>query len=63
MFADPGELVKLWEGGMSFHGGMIGTVLAIAWVSWRNKLNFVRVCDYIAVCVPFGLLSAAWPTS
>jgi hypothetical protein len=56
MFADPGELVKLWEGGMSFHGGMIGTVLAIAWVSWRNKLNFVRVCDYIAVCVPFGLL-------
>jgi phosphatidylglycerol:prolipoprotein diacylglycerol transferase len=41
---------------MSFHGGLIGTVLAIAWVSWRGKLNFVRTCDYLSVCVPFGLL-------
>lgn len=49
------DLVRLWDGGMSFHGGLIGTVLAIAWVSWRGKLNFVRVADYIAVCVPFGL--------
>ena len=56
LFANPLNLLKLWEGGMSFHGGLIGTVLAIAWVSWRAKLNFVRVCDYIAVCVPFGLL-------
>ena len=52
----PQNLIKLWEGGMSFHGGLIGTVIAIAWVSWRGGLNFVRVCDYIAVCVPFGLL-------
>ncbi|MCX7284821.1 MAG: prolipoprotein diacylglyceryl transferase [Novosphingobium sp.] len=52
----PQNLVKLWEGGMSFHGGLIGVVLAIAWVSWRAGLNFVRVCDYIAVCVPTGLL-------
>jgi phosphatidylglycerol:prolipoprotein diacylglycerol transferase len=56
LWAHPGELIKLWHGGMSFHGGLIGTVLAIAWVSWRGKLNFVRVCDYVAVCVPFGLL-------
>ncbi len=56
LFANPLNLLKLWEGGMSFHGGLIGTVLAIAWVSWRAGLNFVRVCDYIAVCVPFGLL-------
>ncbi len=56
LFANPLNLLKLWEGGMSFHGGLIGTVLAIAWVSWRAQLNFVRVCDYIAVCVPFGLL-------
>jgi phosphatidylglycerol:prolipoprotein diacylglycerol transferase len=55
LWADPAELVKLWNGGMSFHGGLIGTVLAIAWVSWRGKLKFLRVCDYIAVCVPFGL--------
>jgi phosphatidylglycerol---prolipoprotein diacylglyceryl transferase len=50
------DLFKLWEGGMSFHGGLIGTVIAIAWVCWRNKLGFVRVCDYIAVVVPFGML-------
>ena len=56
LWAHPIELLKLWNGGMSFHGGLIGTVAAIAWVSWRGKLNFVRVADYIAVCVPFGLL-------
>jgi phosphatidylglycerol:prolipoprotein diacylglycerol transferase len=50
------DLLKLWEGGMSFHGGLIGTVLAVAWVSWRGKLDFVRIADYIAVCVPFGML-------
>ncbi len=41
---------------MSFHGGLIGTVAAIAWVAWRGKLDFLRTADYIAVCVPFGLL-------
>lgn len=56
LLSHPQNLVKLWEGGMSFHGGLMGTVLAIAWVAWRGRLNFVRVCDYIAVCVPFGLL-------
>lgn len=55
LWAHPTELLKLWNGGMSFHGGLIGTVLAIAWVSWRGKLEFLRVTDYIAVCVPFGL--------
>jgi phosphatidylglycerol:prolipoprotein diacylglycerol transferase len=55
LWAHPAELLKLWNGGMSFHGGLIGTVLAIAWVSWRGKLEFLRVTDYIAVCVPFGL--------
>jgi phosphatidylglycerol:prolipoprotein diacylglycerol transferase len=56
LLTHPAELLKLWNGGMSFHGGLIGTVTAIAWVSWRAKLNFLRVADYIAVCVPFGLL-------
>ncbi|HLV07948.1 MAG TPA: prolipoprotein diacylglyceryl transferase [Croceibacterium sp.] len=50
------ELFMLWEGGMSFHGGVIGTVVAIAWVAWRGQLNFIRVCDYIAVNVGFGML-------
>ena len=50
------NIFKLWEGGMSFHGGLIGVLIAIAWVSWSGKLSFLRVCDYIAVCVPFGML-------
>lgn len=56
LWAHPGDLLKLWEGGMSFHGGLIGVLMAIAWVSWRGRLNFLRVCDYIAVAVPFGML-------
>ncbi len=49
------DLLRLWEGGMSFHGGLIGTVLAIAWVSRQHGLRFLRVCDYIAPCVPFAI--------
>ena len=55
LWSDPMALLSVWNGGMSFHGGLIGTVLAIAWVSFRGKLNFIRVADYIAVNVPFGL--------
>lgn len=50
------DLLRLWDGGMSFHGGLIGVLLAITWVSWRGHLRFLRVADYIAVCVPFGML-------
>ncbi|TIX48904.1 prolipoprotein diacylglyceryl transferase [Alteraurantiacibacter aquimixticola] len=55
------DMLGTWEmfntlgGGMSFHGGLIGTVLAIAFVSWRGGLSFIRVCDYIAVNVGFGM--------
>ena len=56
LWVHPAELLKLWNGGMSFHGGLMGTVLAIAWVAHRNKLSFLRVCDYICVVVPFGML-------
>ncbi len=56
LWAEPMELLKLWQGGMSFHGGLIGVLLAMAWVSWRGGLNFLRVADYIAVNVPFGML-------
>ena len=56
LWAQPGELLKLWNGGMSFHGGLIGVILAMIWVSSRNKLSVVRVGDFIAVSVPFGML-------
>lgn len=50
------QLLRMWDGGMSFHGGVLGVLAAIGWVSWRDKLNFLRVCDYIAVNVPMGML-------
>ena len=50
------KLLRLWDGGMSFHGGLAGVTLAMAWVSWRDKLNFIRVVDYVAVGVPMGML-------
>ena len=56
LWSHPLDVLKLWEGGMSFHGGLAGVVLAIAWVAWRNRLSFLRLCDYIAVCVPFGMM-------
>ena len=50
------ELFQLWNGGMSFHGGVIGVLVAISWVAWRGSLNWLRVCDYIAVNVPIGYM-------
>lgn len=55
LWLHPGEMVKLWHGGMSFHGGLIGVTLAMAFVAWRNALSLVRVADYVSVCVPFGM--------
>ncbi len=51
----PLEILKLWDGGMSFHGGVIGTSLGIIYLSWKEKLQWLRVHDYVACCVPFGL--------
>lgn len=50
------KLLRLWDGGMSFHGGLAGVTAAMAWVAWREKLNFIRVVDYVAVGVPMGML-------
>lgn len=50
------KLLRMWDGGMSFHGGMIGVGVAMLWVAWRNSLSFVRVCDYVTVSVPMGML-------
>ena len=51
----PLEILKLWDGGMSFHGGVIGTSLGIVYLSWKEKLQWLRIHDYVACCVPFGL--------
>lgn len=50
------DLFKVWQGGMSFHGGLIGVLVALAWVAYRNKLPWLRVADYVTVNVPFGMM-------
>lgn len=52
---EPVEIFKLWDGGMSLHGGVIGVLIAIWYVTRKEKLNFLRFCDYIACVIPFGL--------
>lgn len=56
IWENPLDVLKLWEGGMSFHGGAIGMSIGIVYLAWKNGLNWLRVHDYIACCVPFGLL-------
>lgn len=51
----PLEIFKLWDGGMSLHGGVIGVLIAIWYVTKKEKLSFLRFCDYVACVVPFGL--------
>ena len=51
----PIEILKLWDGGMSFHGGVIGTSLGIFYMARKEKLSWLRIHDYVACCVPFGL--------
>ena len=52
---NPLDVLKLWDGGMSFHGGMVGTVLGILYLARKENLQWLRVHDYVACCVPFGL--------
>ncbi len=53
--ANPLDIVKLWDGGMSFHGGVIGTSLGILYLARKNGLNWLRIHDYVACCVSPGL--------
>jgi phosphatidylglycerol---prolipoprotein diacylglyceryl transferase len=54
LLTEPIQLVKLWEGGMSFHGGFYAVIIAIWWFCRKNELNLLRVCDYVACAAPFG---------
>lgn len=53
---EPLSILRLWDGGMSFHGGVVGVTLACFYIARKNGLSFLRVCDYIACVYPFGHL-------
>ncbi|MEM7616700.1 MAG: prolipoprotein diacylglyceryl transferase [Pseudomonadota bacterium] len=54
--AHPGEILQVWQGGMSFHGGFLGVVLAIILFSLKNSVPMVRVGDAVAAVAPIGIL-------
>ena len=52
---NPLDTLKLWDGGMSFHGGVIGVTIGILYLARKEGLNWLRVHDYVACTVPIGL--------
>jgi len=52
---DPSEIYKLWHGGMAFHGGYIGCVVAVIWFALRNKISILSLGDITTAVAPIGL--------
>lgn len=53
--ANPLEIVAVWQGGMSFHGGLLGVILAMAFVAWRQRVDYLTLMDFLAPLTPLGL--------
>jgi phosphatidylglycerol:prolipoprotein diacylglycerol transferase len=49
------EVFAVWQGGMSFHGGMLGVIVAMVWFARSRQRPFLQVMDFVAPCVPTGL--------
>jgi len=53
--AHPLQVFAVWQGGMSFHGGLLGVLLAMLWFARTRHRAWMQVMDFIAPCVPTGL--------
>ncbi len=53
----PVTIFRIWEGGMSFHGGVIGVILAFAWFARVHKLNVFDIGDFATPMIPLGLFT------
>jgi phosphatidylglycerol:prolipoprotein diacylglycerol transferase len=56
-FANPLEILAIWKGGMSFHGGFLGVLLAMGLWGRKHNRTFFEVTDFIAPLVPLGLFA------
>jgi phosphatidylglycerol:prolipoprotein diacylglycerol transferase len=50
----PLEVFAIWQGGMSFHGGLLGVMTAMAYAAWRHRIDYLRLMDYVAPLCPIG---------
>jgi phosphatidylglycerol:prolipoprotein diacylglycerol transferase len=57
ILADPLNLFKVWQGGMAFHGGLLGVLIAMWLFARRHGRRFFEITDFIAPLVPAGLLA------
>ncbi len=55
MLRDPLSVVRVWEGGMSSHGGMLGVLVFTYWYAWRHQISWTNLGDNLVVVVPLGL--------
>jgi phosphatidylglycerol---prolipoprotein diacylglyceryl transferase len=55
--ANPLEIFMVWKGGMAFHGGLLGVIVAMALFARSRKRSFLNVMDVVAPCVPTGYAS------
>ena len=53
--AVPLDILKVWEGGMSFHGGLAGVIMATLWCARSDQLRFLAIGDEVALVAPLGL--------
>ena len=53
--SQPLEVFYIWQGGMSFHGGLLGVMTAMGLIAWRHKIDYLRLMDFFAPLVPPGL--------
>lgn len=51
----PMEILKVWQGGMSFHGGFLGVSIVALVFAWRNQLSLLSLADLLALAAPIGL--------
>jgi phosphatidylglycerol:prolipoprotein diacylglycerol transferase len=54
IWRDPLEILKVWNGGMSFHGGVIGVAIAMTVFAWKNRLDLLRMADLVCAAYPIG---------
>ena len=54
-FKNPIDIFKIWQGGMSFHGGVIGIIIVSVWFSNKNKQNVFSYLDVISLVAPIGI--------